>query len=131
MSFALLYNAVVIPLRASIVQVQGITFEHTGWWNGSPTVVSLWKLLIWIFIDLLFDVVYLMDIVLVESRVSVPIEKSKRNGRIGNNSKNVSNKNVTSQPHDILIDFLVIFNFNRYSQNLIVTIYFAGHSGVM
>ncbi len=100
MSFALLYNAVVIPLRASLVHVQGITVEPTGWWTRPPTVVSLWKLLIWIFIDLLFDVVYLLDIVLVQPRVSVPIDKSKCNGGTGNNSRDVSN---VSSYHDHMI----------------------------
>ena len=79
------YNAVIIPLRASFTQVQGPEYEPAGQLKGPPSVVALWRLLLCVCLDVFFDVVYLLDVFLVQLRVSVPVKQKEKDNKMSIN----------------------------------------------
>ena len=64
------YNAVSIPLRASFPLTQGTNFIPIGTLRGPPELQWVGLLVMWILLDLLADVLYVLDIIFVQSHLT-------------------------------------------------------------
>lgn len=69
------YNLISISLRASFPFVQGTNFTPIGTLNGPPEINHLGLLLMWIVLDIVMDVMYVVDVIFVSSHL-VPVDEN-------------------------------------------------------